>query len=70
MPYTKRIENLQESHRMIDETIIKMEKSGADPLKITEMKKKKLQYRDEISRMQRVQWEHEHETVDFDDSDR
>jgi hypothetical protein len=67
MPYKKRIETLTESHRLIDQTIIKMENEGADPVKITEMKKKKLQYRDEISRMERVQWEYDHDTVGFDD---
>jgi hypothetical protein len=67
MPYKKRIETLIESHRLIDETIIEMEKSGADSQKITEMKKKKLQYKDEISRMQRIQWDYYHDTVHFDD---
>jgi hypothetical protein len=42
MPYRQRIETLTESHRLIDQTITEMEKSGADPHKIIEMKKKKL----------------------------
>jgi hypothetical protein len=67
MPYRQRIETLTESHRLIDQAIIKMEAEGADPHKITEMKKKKLQYRDELSKMQRAQWESEHDTVDFED---
>jgi hypothetical protein len=67
MPYKQRIETLTESHRLIDQAIIDMEKSGADPHKITEMKKKKLQYRDELSRMQRIQWEYDNESVDFED---
>jgi hypothetical protein len=67
MPYKQRIETLTESHRLIDQAIIDMEKSGADPRKIIEMKKKKLQYRDELSRMQRIQWEYDNESVDFED---
>ena len=67
MPYKRRIETLTESDRLIDQAITKMEAEGADPLKITEMKKKKLQYRDELSKIERAQWEHDHDTVDFED---
>ena len=31
------------------------------------MKKKKLALKDEISRLTKLQWEHDHESVDFDD---
>lgn len=67
MPYRARIRTLEESHRLIDETIQKLEAEKADDLKISEYKKKKLQYRDELSRLNKLQWEEEHERVNFDD---
>ena len=68
MPYRNRIATLTESHRLIDKTITELEKNpDSDALKISELKKKKLQYKDEIKRLERLQWEHDHETVDFGD---
>lgn len=68
MPYRNRIATLTESHRLIDKTITELEKNpDSDALKISELKKKKLQYKDEIKRLERLQWEYEHETVDFGD---
>ena len=68
MPYRNRIATLTESHRLIDNTIKELEKNpDSDALKISELKKKKLQYKDEIKRLERLQWEYEHETVDFGD---
>jgi hypothetical protein len=68
MPYRSRIAVLQETHRLIDKSIQEMEKNpDANALKISEMKKKKLQYKDEISRLERLQWENDHDTVDFGD---
>ena len=68
MPYRKRIETLTESHRLIDETINNLMKNpNFDEMKVNEMKKQKLIYKDEIRRLERAQWEHDHETVDFGD---
>lgn len=68
MPYSSRIQTLKESHRLIDETINEKSKDPSyDELKLNELKKKKLQYKDEIRRLERLQWEHEHESVDFGD---
>lgn len=67
MPYRSRIQTLTESHRLIDEQITTMEKNNADEFKISEMKKKKLQYKDELRRLERLQWEHDHDTHDFND---
>lgn len=67
MPYRSRIKTLEESHRLIDQTIQNMEATGADSLKISEFKKKKLQYRDELSSLRKLQWEEDHERVNFDD---
>lgn len=67
MPYRKRIDTLTETHRLLDQQISQMEKNGADAMKIAELKKKKLQYRDELSRLTKLQWDHDHNTVDFGD---
>ena len=68
MPYKKRLETLIESHRLIDQLITdKMKDPNFDELKVSELKKQKLLYKDEIKRLERAQWEHENETVDFDD---
>lgn len=68
MPYRNRIETLTESHRLIDKTIAELEKNpDSDALKISELKKKKLQYKDELRRLERLQWENDHESVDFGD---
>jgi hypothetical protein len=32
-----------------------------------ELKKQKLKMRDELSRLHKLQWEHDHEYVDFED---
>ena len=66
--YESRIKHLEESHRLLDKQILDLEKSGnfKDEV-LAEMKKRKLQFKDEISRLQKLQWEHDHETIDFND---
>jgi uncharacterized protein YdcH (DUF465 family) len=66
--YKNRILHLTESHRLLDNQINEMEKTGnfKDEV-LSEMKKRKLAIKDEISRLTKLQWEHEHESVDFDD---
>jgi hypothetical protein len=68
MPYRSRLNTLKESHRLIDEVIIeKMKDPNFDEFKVNEMKKQKLMYKDEIRKLERAQWEHDNETVDFED---
>ena len=68
MPYQARLNILRESHRLIDKAIAeKMKDPNFDELKVNEMKKQKLIYKDEIRKVERAQWEHENETVDFGD---
>lgn len=68
MPYRNRLQTLKESHRLIDATIEEKSKDSTyDELKLNELKKKKLQYKDEIRRLERLQWEHDHDSVDFGD---
>jgi uncharacterized protein YdcH (DUF465 family) len=67
--YENRIKHLEELHRVLDKQITEMERDHPHVAesKVAEMKKQKLQLKDEISRLQRLQWEHNHETLDYDD---
>lgn len=68
MPYRNRIASLTESHRILDKQITEAEKNFTHNVeKIAEMKKQKLKYKDEISRLNKLQWEHDHEHLDYGD---
>jgi len=66
--YEGRIKHLEESHRLLDKQISDLERTGnyTDEA-LSNMKKQKLLLKDEIARLVKLQWEHDHETVDFDD---
>ena len=66
--YENRIKHLEESHRVLDQKIDTLEKNGLfEDVKMQELKKQRLLFRDELAILRRKQWEHDHETVDFDD---
>lgn len=66
--YENRIKHLEEMHRVLDLKIETLEKTGVfEDTKLQEMKKQKLQLKDELRRLTRLQWEHDHETVQLDD---
>lgn len=66
--YENRIAHLQEAHRVLDKRIDDMEKSGNfDDQNITVLKKQRLQLKDEISRLNKLQWEYDHESTDYDE---
>jgi len=67
--YENRIRHLKEMHRVLDEKINLHEKQhpGTEHNLVVDWKKQKLQLKDEISRLEKLQWEHDHESVDFDD---
>jgi flagellar biosynthesis/type III secretory pathway chaperone len=68
MPYTQRIKTLEESHRLVDNQLFHLEKSGStDIKKLTELREAKAKYLKELSQMRRAQWDHDHETVQYDD---
>lgn len=56
-------------HQALNKQIDDMERNHPHVAieKLTEMKKKKLSLKDEISRLTRLQWEHDHESVNMDD---
>lgn len=67
MPYRNRISFLQETHRRLDRQISQLEEAKASAEDITNLKKKKLDIKDEISRLTRLQFEAERETVHWDE---
>lgn len=67
--YKEKIKHLEEMHRVLNKQIDDMERNHphVEVNKLAEMKKRKLMLRDEISRLNRLQWEHDHERVDLGD---
>ena len=66
--YEQRIKHLEEAHRVLDQKIDTLEKNGLfEDIKMQELKKQRLLFRDELAILRRKQWEHDHEIVDFDD---
>lgn len=66
--YHSRIEQLEKLHRQLDKKIRGKESTGVyDDHELHQLKKEKLQLRDEIEMWKRKQFEHDHEIVDLDD---
>ena len=67
MVYKAKIKHLEEMHRVLNKQIDDMEKNHphVELNKLSEMKKQKLAIKDEISRLNKLQWEHDHERVDL-----
>lgn len=66
--YTQRISHLTEAHRALDKHITDLQNSGNyDDNSLSELKKKKLQLLDEITRLKKLDWEEQHERVEWDD---
>lgn len=68
MPYKNRIKTLEESVRLLDNQIFQLQKEGsADTSKVKTLIETKDKYMSELRLMIRAQWDHDHETVNFDD---
>jgi len=68
MPYKQRIKTLEESHRLVENQIFQLEKSGSTDIeKIQKLKETKDKYFNELRTMNRAQWDYDHERVDLDD---
>jgi hypothetical protein len=65
--YKSKIKHLEEMHKVINKQIDDMERNHphVEAEKLADMKKRKLQIKDEISRLNKLQWEHDHERVDL-----
>jgi len=65
MSYKNRIKHLEEMHKILNKQIDDMERNHPHVAtdNLTSLKKQKLQLKDEISRLNKLQWELDHETV-------
>ena len=56
-------------HKLLDKQINEMQTNhpGVDVEHLAELKKKKLQIKDEISRLNKLQWDEDHERLGYDD---
>lgn len=66
MTKNDRIVVLQEQHRKLDKQIMLLIECNGNPEDIAHLKKKKLEIKDEISRLNRLQFE-ERENITWDD---
>ena len=67
MPYRNKIKSLTETHRVLDEEVKRLEMIGADPMRISEIKRRKLMFKDEIARLEKLQFEEDHERINLED---
>ena len=69
MSYKAKIKHLEEVHQVLNKQIDDMERNHphVEEVKLAEMKKKKLLIKDEIARLNKLQWDHDHETVHDDE---
>ena len=69
MSYKGKIKHLEEMHRLLDKQITEMQTNhpGVDVEHLAELKKKKLQLKDEISRLTRLQWEEDTQRIGYGD---
>ena len=66
--YENRIQHLEESHRDLDRQIDGLERTGRfDDLQLQNLKKQRLQLRDEIAKLTKLQWQHDREYLEADD---
>lgn len=65
--YESRIRHLEKLHQDVDNRVDVMEKTGLfNDTNLNTLKKQRLEYRDELSRLRRLQYE-ESQRVDFED---
>lgn len=68
MPYTNRIKTLEESYSIVERQIEQLNKSdNPDTSKILSLTETKNKYLTELKTMRKAQWDHDHETIDYED---
>ena len=69
--YEHRIKHLEEAHRSLDKQVETLERTGVfGDERLSNLKKERLRIKDEIAILKRKQWEHDHETIHYDDDER
>lgn len=69
MSYKAKIKHLEEMHQVLNKQIDDMERNHphVEVDKLANLKKQKLQIKDEIGRLTRLQWEEDNERVGYGD---
>ena len=68
MPYKSQIKNLQEAyHRLDNEIFSLMKNENKDQLMITGLISKRSTIQSDIRKLQKLQWEEDHDRVNFED---
>ena len=68
MPYKSQIKRLEQLVQTTDNELFNLEKTGKGDLsRITELRTKKQEYQTELRKLNRLQWDHDHNTVDYGD---
>ena len=63
--YEGRIRHLEQMHEVLDKKIDGMERTGVfDDTQLHDLKKQRLQLRDQLADLRRRQWEHDQEIQD------
>lgn len=63
--YENRIQHLQEMHATLDKQIDGLEKTGRfNDTHLSDLKKQRLALKDQISELQRRQWQYDHEYIE------
>jgi len=68
MPYKSQIRNLQEAYQKLDNEIFSLMKNeNKDQVKLQDLIGKRSKTQLEIRKLQKLQWEEEHDRVNFED---
>lgn len=68
--YEAKIKDLENQHRALSDKIFNLEKVGhADKQQLDKLNLSKNEILNEIRRLRKLQWDHDHEYVNFDDRD-
>lgn len=69
--YEIKIKELENQYRILGDKIFNLEKIGnADKQQLDQLNHNKNETLNEIRRLRKLQWDHDHEYVNFDDRDR
>ena len=69
--YEIKIKELENQYRILGDKIFNLEKIGnADKQQLDQLNHNKNEILNEIRRLRELQWDHDHEYVNFDDRDR
>jgi len=68
MPYKSQIRNLQEAYQKLDNEVLALTKSeDKDQVKLQDCISKRSKIQLEIRKLQKLQWEEDHDRVNFED---